>query len=61
MNLVLSKPRPGEGEETANANESSLADAASSPADIPRSVRDIGPGGEVETRTGYDLLLVLQS
>jgi hypothetical protein len=57
MNISPSKPLPGEGEETANANEGSLAGSASNPTDIPRSVRDIGAGGEVETGTGCSCLL----
>ncbi len=52
MNIIPSVPRPGEGEDGVNANGSALAGAASNPTDIPRSVRDIGAGGEVETGTG---------
>lgn len=56
MNTIPSKPRPGEGEGTVNANRSPLADAASNAADIPRGVRDMGATGEVETGTGYAFL-----
>jgi hypothetical protein len=52
MNVIPSKPRPGEDEGTVNANGHTLADTASNPTDIPRSVKDIGATGEVETGTG---------
>ena len=35
MNTIPSKPRPGEGEGTVNANRNPLADGASNPAEIP--------------------------
>jgi hypothetical protein len=60
MNIIPSKPRPGEGQPT-NAAESTLAAAAENPRDIPRSVQDIGATGEVETGTGYVLVLFLVS
>ena len=55
MNLIPSKPRPGEGEETDNANDPSniAGDVATNPADIPRSTRDVGATGEVETLIGF--------
>jgi hypothetical protein len=52
MRIIPSVPRPGEGEGTANANGNSLADAATNPTDISRSVKDMGATGEVETGTG---------
>ncbi|TVY51200.1 hypothetical protein LCER1_G006361 [Lachnellula cervina] len=61
MNTIPSKPRPGEGEGSVNANGSSLAGAASNPTDISRSVRDIGAGGEVETGTGDQLPAQVES
>ncbi|KAM3068293.1 hypothetical protein ACMFMG_009433 [Clarireedia jacksonii] len=54
MNIIPSKPRPGEGEPT-NAAESTLAGAAANPTDIPRSVQDTGATGEVVTGTGDQL------
>ncbi|PQE06131.1 Nop domain-containing protein [Rutstroemia sp. NJR-2017a BBW] len=54
MNIIPSKPRPGEGLPT-NAAESTLAAAAENPSDIPRSVQDIGATGEVVTGTGDQL------
>jgi len=52
MNTIPSKPRPGQGEDAATANRSNLAGAADNPTDIPRSMRDMGATGEVETGTG---------
>ena len=56
MNIIPSKPRPGEAEGSVNASQNPLAAAASNPADIPRGVRDMGATGEVETGTGYVVL-----
>ncbi|KAF4625572.1 hypothetical protein G7Y89_g12596 [Cudoniella acicularis] len=61
MRIIPSVPRPGEGEGQANANRSALADAASNPTHIPRSVQDIGAGGEVETGTGDQLPAAIES
>jgi len=55
MNTIPSVPRPGEGEGQVNANQSSLAGAASNATDISRGVRDMGATGEVETGTGDQL------
>jgi hypothetical protein len=55
MNVIPSKPRPGEGEgptTLTNANGHNLAFAAENRRDIPRSYMDMGTTGEVETGTG---------
>ncbi|TVY48816.1 hypothetical protein LOCC1_G001666 [Lachnellula occidentalis] len=54
MNLIPSKPRPGEGEDVVNANRSSLAGAATNATDISRSVKDIGAGGKSRLGPGHD-------
>ncbi|KAG0650505.1 hypothetical protein D0Z07_3343 [Hyphodiscus hymeniophilus] len=61
MNIIPSKPRPGEAEGNVNGNQKPLADAASNPADIPRSVRDMGATSEVETRTRDQLPAQVES
>jgi hypothetical protein len=43
MNIIPSKPRPGE----------SASNGPTNPTDIPRSFQDQGSGEEVETGTGY--------
>jgi hypothetical protein len=45
MNIILSKPRPGE----------SSSDGPTNPTDIPRSFQDRGLGEEVQTGTVYVL------
>lgn len=58
MNTIPSVPRPGEGLDPAtgitdaNASKGTLAGAAGEGADIPRTCKDIGATGEVETGTG---------
>jgi hypothetical protein len=57
MNTIPSVPRPDQAPDSengitkVNARRSSLAAAASEPADIPRSFKDISATGKVETGT----------